>query len=191
MNYQETIDDHLKILSLCRTQIVEFCQQAVDMCTEVYRNQKHLYLCGNGGSAADATHIVGELVGRLRQDRIPFPATCMGADFATMTAISNDYGYDKIFAREVTAKMRPKDVLWCLSTSGNSANIIAAINEARKINEVKIIGMSGQNGGKMKDLCDICLCVPNTFSDRIQEIHQLSYHLICQGVEEYLLKKDC
>ena len=190
MNYAAIIDEHVKTLELCRTQISEFCQQAVEICNKVYHNDKHLYICGNGGSAADATHIVGELVGRLRQDRIPFPATCLGADFATMTAVSNDYGYDKIFAREVIAKVRPHDVLWCLSTSGNSANVINAVHEARKVPGVKIIGMSGKSGGKLKELSDICLCVPNTFSDRIQEIHQIAYHLICQGIEEYLLQKD-
>ncbi|BBM87820.1 D-sedoheptulose-7-phosphate isomerase [Candidatus Uabimicrobium amorphum] len=190
MNYEAIIDEHMKTLELCRAHVSEFCQQAVEICNEMYLNKNHLYICGNGGSAADATHIVGELVGRLRQDRIPFPATCLGADFATMTAVSNDYGYDKIFEREVIAKVRPGDVLWCLSTSGNSANVINAVHEARKVADVKIIGMSGKSGGKLKELCDICLCVPNTFSDRIQEIHQVAYHLICQGIEEYLLTKD-
>ena len=190
MQYQETIDEHIKTLELCRSQIVDFAQKAVEICHEAYKQSGHLYICGNGGSAADATHIVGELVGRLRQDRIPYPATCLGADFATMTAVSNDYGYDKIFAREVVAKVKANDVLWCLSTSGNSANIIAAVKEARKIDSVKIIGMSGKTGGKLKDMCDLCLCVPNTFADRIQEIHQLTYHLICQGIEEHLLQKE-
>jgi D-sedoheptulose 7-phosphate isomerase len=144
-----------------------------------------LLVCGNGGSAADAQHIAAELSGRFFHDRKPLPALALHGNTSSLTAIANDYGYEQVFAREVGAHGRAGDVLLALSTSGNSANILRAIEAARE-KGMAVIGLSGESGGKMRDLCDICLCVPSASTPRIQECHILIGHTVCELLERIL-----
>jgi D-sedoheptulose 7-phosphate isomerase len=144
-----------------------------------------LLVCGNGGSAADAQHIAAELTGRFFRDRKPLPALALHGNTSSLTAIGNDYGYDEVFAREVGAHGRAGDVLLAISTSGNSRNIVRAIEVARD-KQMAVVGLTGESGGKMRDLCDICLCVPSTSTPRIQECHILIGHTICELLEQIL-----
>jgi len=144
-----------------------------------------LLVCGNGGSAADAQHIAAELTGRFFRDRKPLPALALHGNTSSLTAIGNDYGYDEVFAREVGAHGRKGDVLLAISTSGNSRNVLRAIEVARD-KGMAVIGLTGSDGGKMRDLCDVCLCVPSASTPRIQECHILVGHTICELLEEVL-----
>jgi D-sedoheptulose 7-phosphate isomerase len=144
-----------------------------------------LLVCGNGGSAADAQHIAAELTGRFLRDRRPLPALALHANTSSLTAIGNDYGYDEVFAREVGAHGRKGDVLLAISTSGNSGNVVRAIEAARD-KEMTVIGLTGEHGGKMRHLCDVCLCVPSGSTPRIQECHILIGHTICEFLERIL-----
>jgi D-sedoheptulose 7-phosphate isomerase len=144
-----------------------------------------LFLAGNGGSAADAQHIAAELTGRFLRERKPIRAMALHVNTSALTAIGNDYGYDRVFARELLAHARAGDVLLAISTSGNSANILCAIEAARQCH-VKVVGLTGETGGKMRAVCDICVCVPSQSTARIQEMHITMGHAICELLEERL-----
>ncbi|NLX13841.1 MAG: SIS domain-containing protein [Phycisphaerales bacterium] len=144
-----------------------------------------IFIFGNGGSAADAQHIAAELVGRYKRERRGLPATALTTDSSNLLSIGNDYGFGHIFTRQVEALVRAGDVVWALSTSGNSPNVIEAVHVARALQAI-VIGFTGASGGKLKPLCDYCLCVPHQDSDRVQEMHQLAYHLICDAVERHI-----
>jgi D-sedoheptulose 7-phosphate isomerase len=146
-----------------------------------------LLVAGNGGSAADAQHIVAELTGRFLLERQPLRALALHGNTSALTAIGNDYGYEHVFAREVLAHARSGDVLLAITTSGNSPNILCAIEAARRSN-VKVIGLTGETGGQMRTDCDLCLCVPSKSTARIQEMHITIGHAICELVEERLAK---
>jgi len=141
--------------------------------------------CGNGGSAADSLHLSAELSGRFYLDRPPLFAEALQSNTAYLTAVANDYSFDHIFARAVHAKGREGDVLWALSTSGNSPNIIQAIEAAKEIG-MHIVGMTGKDGGKMLGMCDLEIVVPSNDTPRIQEVHLLLGHIICELVEKKL-----
>jgi D-sedoheptulose 7-phosphate isomerase len=141
-----------------------------------------LMICGNGGSAADAQHWAGELVSRFHYDRPGLPAIALTVDSSILTAIGNDYGYGRVFARQVEALGREDDVLFALSTSGNSPNILEAL-EAARARGITCVGFTGQGGGKMAALCDLCLRVPSDSTPRIQEGHEVLGHAICAMVE--------
>jgi D-sedoheptulose 7-phosphate isomerase len=144
-----------------------------------------LLIAGNGGSAADAQHITAELTGRFLRERQPLRAIALHANTSALTAIGNDYGYEHVFARELSAHARPGDVLLAISTSGNSLNILRAIEAARKA-KVGVIGLTGESGGKMRTACDLCLCVSSQSTARIQEMHITIGHAICELLEERL-----
>ena len=143
-----------------------------------------LYLFGNGGSAADAQHIAAEFVGRFKRERKALPAVALTTDTSTLLAIGNDYGFDHVFSRQVEALVQAGDVVWALSTSGDSANVVYAVRAARDRGAC-VIAFTGRTGGNLKPLCDHCFCVEHDVSDRIQEIHQVAYHLICDAVEAH------
>lgn len=147
-----------------------------------FRAGRRLYLVGNGGSAADAQHIAGELLGRFKRERPSLPATALTTDTSTLTAIANDYDYTRVFARQLEGLIAPGDVLWCLSTSGNSPSILAAAAAARERNAV-VIGFTGETGGQLAALCDHVFKTPHASSDRIQEGHLLAYHFLCERIE--------
>ncbi|MBK6997686.1 MAG: D-sedoheptulose 7-phosphate isomerase [Lewinellaceae bacterium] len=157
-------------------------EQAAQMLANTFRNGGKALFCGNGGSAADAQHIAAELSGRFYTDRAPLYAEALHVNSSYVTAVANDYGYDAVFARMVQAAGRPGDVLVALSTSGNSPNILKAIETAKE-KGMLIIGFTGESGGKMATLCDVLLNVPSADTPRIQEAHILLGHILCQHVE--------
>ncbi len=147
-------------------------------------------MCGNGGSAADAQHFVGELVGRFKYRHRPaLPAIALTADSAVLTAWSNDMGYDHAFARQVQAFGRPGDVLFCISTSGRSANVIKACEQAHE-SGVSCIALVGGKGGDLSRLADQVILVPASDPQRVQEVHLLTMHLICELVEEQVVASN-
>jgi D-sedoheptulose 7-phosphate isomerase len=160
---------------------------AVDLICDSLSAGGQLFVAGNGGSAADAQHIAAELTGRFMMERQPLRAMALHGNTSALTAIGNDYGYDHVFARELAAHARPGDVLMAISTSGNSANILRAIEAARQ-HQVRVVGLTGESGGKMRAVCDLCLCIPSKDTARIQEMHITIGHAICQLVEERLAK---
>jgi D-sedoheptulose 7-phosphate isomerase len=141
-----------------------------------------LLVCGNGGSAADAQHIVAELVGRFLLDRRALRAICLSSDPAILTAWSNDRGFDSVFARQVEAHAEPGGVLLALSTSGNSPNVVEAL-EAARARGMTTIGLTGEGGGRMAPLCDHLFAVPSSSTPAIQQVHLCLYHCFCAGVE--------
>ena len=163
-------------------------QQAAQACIDAFKADKKVLFCGNGGSAADAQHISAELSGRFYTDRQPLYSEALHVNSSYMTAVANDYSYDVVYSRMVEACGRKGDVLVGITTSGNSKNILAAMETARKQGMITI-GMTGQSGGKMNDCCDIMLRVPSTDTPRIQESHILIGHIICQLIEETIFPK--
>lgn len=157
-------------------------EKSAIMCIETFKKDGKLLLCGNGGSAADAQHIAAELSGRFYYDREPLYAEALSVNTSYITAVGNDYSYDMVFSRMVKAAGKKGDVLIGLSTSGNSANVVKAIKEANKLG-LKTIGLTGESGGELSDLCDICINVPSSNTARIQESHILIGHIICEIVE--------
>ena len=167
--------------------LLENIEKAANIVLEALRNNKTLYLCGNGGSFSDACHIAAEFTGRFLFDRKPLKAIVLGANPSHMTAVSNDYGYEYVFSRELEALGEEGDVLIGISTSGNSKNIIEAVKTARKKN-IKTIGLLGKDGGKLKNLVDISIIVPANLTCHIQEAHITIGHYICYFVEEKFFK---
>ena len=171
---QCVIDEQLPNIAAMSRVLVE-CYQ---------RGNKSLW-CGNGGSAADAQHLAAELVGRYLIDRTPLPALALHTDTSVLTAIGNDFGYDQVFARQVKAHFRPGDVLVCLTTSGHSANIIAAAHAAKQIGGT-VLGLLGRDGGAVAPLCDHALIVPSQHTYLIQEVGMVVGHFLCDQVEQAL-----
>lgn len=163
-------------------------ENAANACIEAFKNDKKVLFCGNGGSAADAQHIAAELSGRFYTDRPPLYSEALHVNSSYMTAVANDYSYDVVYSRMVEACGRKGDVLIGITTSGNSKNILAAMEMAKKQGMVTV-GMTGKSGGKMNDCCDIMLRVPSTDTPRIQESHILIGHIICQLIEETIFSK--
>ena len=142
-----------------------------------------ILLCGNGGSAADAQHIAAELTGRYKTERGALAGIALTTDTSALTAIGNDYGYEFVFSRQLEALGREGDMLIAISTSGNSGNVIKALELARKIG-IKTIGLSGRTGGAMNELCELNLVVPSNDTPRIQEMHIMIGHIICQAIDD-------
>ena len=163
-------------------------QQAADMIIASLRNGGKIHFCGNGGSAADAQHLAAELSGRFYFDRPPLNAEALHCNTSYLTAVGNDYGYDFIFSRLLRGTAKAGDVIVGISTSGNSKNILKAFELAKEMG-VKIIAMTGETGGAMKDYADILLNVPSKDTPRIQESHILIGHIICELVETEIFGK--
>lgn len=161
--------------------------QAALMIAISLARQGKLLLCGNGGSAADAQHVAGEFVNRFLMDRPPLPAIALSTDSSVLTAIGNDFGYDEVFSKQVSALGRPGDVLLAISTSGNSANVLKAIERARE-KGLQVIGLTGGKGGKMASLCDLLINVDHPSTPLVQEIHLAVEHLICLLCDHYLFE---
>ncbi len=163
--------------------------RAINLCFGCVTNNAKMLACGNGGSAADAQHFIAELVGRFERDRVPLAGVALNTDTSILTAVGNDYGFEQIFARQVMALGQPGDVLVAISTSGHSANVRLAI-EAAHAREMKVIALTGKGGGPIGNLLhigDIHLCVPHERTMRIQEVHILLLHLLCDGIDTLLL----
>jgi len=168
--------------SICSTSYPDKIQQAIDLLVERFSAGNKLLVCGNGGSAADAMHICAELVGRFLRDRRPLPAIALNANQAILTALSNDYCYESVFSRQVEALAKAGDVVWGISTSGNSKNVVEALRAAHALG-ARTIALTGEGGGAMAEHADVLLAVPLSATPRIQEIHVVTYHVICEAVE--------
>ena len=177
-------NEHMEI-SKALPSLAPAVSNAVDMICSSLAAGGQLLIAGNGGSAADAQHIAAELTGRFLRERQPLKALALHVNTSALTAIGNDYGYEHVFARELSAHARPGDVFLAITTSGNSQNILRAIEAARKCKAV-VIGLTGQSGGQMRAACDLCICVPCKSTARIQEMHITIGHAICQLLEERL-----
>lgn len=186
---QRRIEESVQIKQRLSDQLLSDVELAAEKIITSYRKGGKLLLFGNGGSAADAQHIACELVGRFLRERRPLFAIALNANTSVLTCLGNDYGYDHIFRRQVEAMAKPEDVVLALSTSGNSANIISAIEAAKAIGSATI-GMTGLSGGRMKSLVDILLNVPSDETPRIQESHILIGHIICELVERSVQEKQ-
>ena len=155
-------------------------------------NGNKILACGNGGSAADCQHFAAELVGRFERERLPLPALALTTDTSILTAVGNDYGFREVYAKQVQAFGQSGDVLLALSTSGNSANVVAAI-EAAVERDMRIIALTGKGGGVMGELmseADVHICVPHDRTARIQEVHALTIHILCDGIDVALFGGD-
>ncbi|MGG5821405.1 D-sedoheptulose-7-phosphate isomerase [Falsiroseomonas sp. HW251] len=168
--------------------LCETAAAAARACVAALRAGRKLLICGNGGSAADAQHWAGELVSRFHYDRPGLPAIALTTDSSILTAIGNDYGYDRVFARQVEALGVAGDVLLAISTSGNSPNVIAALQAARE-RGLGTIGFTGAAGGRMAALCDHCIRIPSDSTPRIQEGHEVLGHAICAMIEAELFPR--
>ena len=152
---------------------------------EILLNKGRILLCGNGGSAADAQHIAAELSGRFLKDREPLDAEALHVNSSYITSVTNDYSYDEVYSRLVKAKGRPGDMLIAISTSGNSKNILNAVKMAQSCG-LFVVGMTGETGGLIKEMCDLLINVPSDETPRIQEAHIMIGHIFCQLIEEKL-----
>ena len=180
-NLNRAINDSVRVLESLKD-LEPQVSRAADLIGECFRTGNKLLMCGNGGSAADASHFATELVVRFTKDRRALPAICLASDSGILTAGGNDYGFDKIFARQVEAFGQPGDVLICFTTSGNSKNVLLALEEARA-RELKTIAFLGRDGGSTKGMADVDLLVKNDSTARIQEAHQLLIHVLCEIIE--------
>jgi D-sedoheptulose 7-phosphate isomerase len=178
----EAIETHKKMTDALQEDSVEIIAAMADAITTVLELDGTIYLCGNGGSAADAQHIAGEFVGRFRRERKALAAVAFSTDTSVITAIANDYSYERIFARQAEALVREGDILWAFSTSGTSANIIAAVEVARE-KGARVIAFTGTADSELEQMADFCFCADAEATARSQEIHQLAYHIICDLVE--------
>jgi len=182
---QSSID--LKTNVLNDPYLTETVRKIVEQIIHCYENGGKVLFCGNGGSAADAQHLAAELSGRFYFDRHPLFAEALHVNSSYITAVANDYGFDEVFARLVMAMGSKNDILIGLSTSGNSINILRAFNEANSLGMITV-GFTGQSGGQLKEKCTHLLNVPSNDTPRIQEVHIMLGHIICELVEEKLFK---
>ncbi len=175
----------VKQAMLADDRLINQIAEVADLIVDTYRAGGKVLIAGNGGSAADAQHIAAELVSRFTMERPALPAIALTTDTSIITAISNDYGYDNLFSRQLEAMARPGDVFLAISTSGNSPNVVRALEGAAALKLVSV-GMTGATGGKLKAYCDHCLCVPSTDTARIQEGHITIGHILCETTEQGL-----
>lgn len=169
-------------------EIILLIQEISELIINCYKNNSKVLFCGNGGSAADAQHLAAELSGRFYYDRQPLQAEALHVNTSYMTAVANDYSFEQVYSRLIKAMGNKGDILFAISTSGNSLNIINAIKEANNKGMITI-GLTGDNGGKMKDICTKIIKVPSGDTPRIQESHIMIGHIICQLVEESLFPR--
>lgn len=186
-NIKEIITESIKVKNqiLENESLLQKLQETVDAVTAAFKNGNKVLFCGNGGSAADAQHLAAEFSGRFYKDRAALPSEALHCNTSYLTAVANDYSYDVIYARIIDGTGHKGDVLFGISTSGNSANIIKAF-EAAKSKEMVTIGFTGKSGGQMKQKSDILINIPSSDTPRIQEGHILLGHIICQLVEQNL-----
>lgn len=167
---------------------MQLIDEISSICIKSLKNEGKVLFCGNGGSAADAQHLAAELTGRFYYDRPPLNAEALHVDTSFLTAVANDYSYDEIYARLLKAKAKKGDVLIGLSTSGNSANIVKAFKTANEMGVITI-AFTGETGGELKELTSYLLNIPSTDTPRIQELHALVGHIICEQIESNIFPK--
>ncbi len=174
---------------LADTDFLKNIEKAALLCVESLQKGGKIHFCGNGGSAADAQHLAAELSGRFYYDRPPLNAEALHVNTSYLTAVANDYSFDNIYSRMLQASAKENDILFAISTSGNSSNIIKAIETAKEM-KMNIVGMTGTTGGMMAGKCDILLNVPSRCTPRIQEAHILIGHIICEIIESTIFPKQ-
>jgi D-sedoheptulose 7-phosphate isomerase len=184
---QASIDTKQQILT--NEALLKTVCDVVSVITDAFKNGKRVYFCGNGGSAADAQHLAAEFSGRFYTDRKALPAEALHCNTSYLTAVANDYGYDVVYSRMIDGIGEQGDVLVALSTSGNSVNIINALNVAKK-KGMTTIALTGETGGKLKTICDYLINIPSNDTPRIQESHITIGHIICQLVEEKIYPRS-
>ncbi|MDH5730012.1 MAG: SIS domain-containing protein [Gammaproteobacteria bacterium] len=185
---QTNLDEHKKVICdfISDDVIQEIEAVSKELCNRLFNSNTILW-CGNGGSAADSQHLSAELVGRFKVEREPLRSIALTTDTSALTCIGNDYSFEDVFARQVLALARPGDVLMCISTSGNSQNVINAVEAAKK-NDIFVVGLLGGNGGALRQLCDRSLIVPSGNTARIQEVHILIGHILCDLIDKAYLQ---
>lgn len=183
---RERIEEHRKVLDQMGTQIPQLLK-AAEICRGALEKGHKILLCGNGGSAADAQHIAAEFMGRYHEERISLPAVALTTDTSILTAVANDYDYSRIFARQIEGLGEEGDVFWGISTSGNSANVNeAALMAGRK--GMKRLAFTGGEGGRLAGICETAVVVPSQTTARIQEMHILCAHMICESIDEWICR---
>jgi D-sedoheptulose 7-phosphate isomerase len=184
----EQLEESAELKKMMAQDIPDIIANAAKMIIDVYKAGGKVLLIGNGGSAADAQHIATELVGRFKKERTGLPAIALTTDTSLLTALANDYGYDYVFSRQLESLASDRDVLIAITTSGNSRNILKAVQVA-KSKKIKTIGLTGRSGGILKDLADITIKIPSDNISRIQEAHITVGHIICELVERELFNE--
>jgi len=179
--FSDAVSEHLAIIRRLTTQQSDFERAAALLSDCLLRGGKVIW-CGNGGSAADAQHLAAELVGRFRRPRSPLASLALTTDSSVLTALANDFGFDQVFERQIDALCQPRDVVVGISTSGDSANVCAALRRAHEL-DATTIAMTGERGGHLDLFADVCLRVPSTQSARIQEVHILLGHMLCEWID--------
>lgn len=185
IDIRRSIEEHLAVISEV-VHLVPDIERAAERLVACLRAGRKICFAGNGGSAADAQHLAAELVGRFERQRQGLGAIALTTDTSILTAVGNDFGFDKVFSRQVEALCVPGDALVAISTSGNSPNILAAVEVARGMG-VLAIGLTGSSGGKLLEAADLCICVPSSRTSRIQEGHCLIGHMICDWIESAMI----
>lgn len=180
---EKAMSEHQIVIELVKEKLREDIELIAKKCKEAVINKHTIFFMGNGGSAADSQHLAAELVGRFVKERKGLPAVALTTDTSILTAVGNDYGYDEVFSRQVEALVRPNDVVIGITTSGNSPNILHAMNKANAIGAVTI-GLTGKDGGTLKEISDHCIVIPSNTTARIQEAHILIGHIICEIIDE-------
>lgn len=190
MSIKNIIQESIRVKEaiLSDADLIDRIENAALLCVESLRKGGKIHFCGNGGSAADAQHLAAELSGRFYYDRKPLNAEALHVNTSYMTAVANDYSFDMIYSRLIECAAKDGDVLFAISTSGNSENIIKAIETAKQKRMI-VIGMTGETGGKMSGMCDLLLNVPSRITPRIQESHIMIGHIICEIIESTIFPK--
>lgn len=178
---KERICEHAEILAQVHNLIPQI-EVAGNIITKAIQQGNKIIFCGNGGSAADAQHLAAEIVGRFQKERQALPALALTVDTSALTAISNDYGFENVFKRQLEGLGRKNDVLIGISTSGNSIDVIRAVEYAKQ-NEIVTIGFTGNGGGKLKELCDVSIDIPSQKTTHTQEMHIMIGHILCEIAE--------
>ena len=179
----EELESHLSIVNSVINSMENKLNEASNIILQTLKNGNKILICGNGGSAADAQHIASELTGRYKTNRKALPCIALTTDTSALTSIGNDFGYEKVFSRQVEALANKGDLFIGISTSGNSQNIITALQTAKALG-CDTLGLSGNNGGGMNEFCDLNLIVPSFDTPRIQEMHILFGHIFCQLIDD-------
>lgn len=189
MTVLPAIVEHQEVMEKVKKQLMDDIELVGYQCKNAIDHGHTIFFMGNGGSAADSQHLAAELVGRFFKERKGLPSIALTTDTSILTAVGNDYGYDEVFRRQVEALVKPNDIVFGITTSGNSSNIIKAMNKANELGALTI-GLTGKDGGQLKDICDYCLVIPSNNTARIQEAHILIGHIICEIIDEGVLSDE-
>lgn len=182
---EKNFAEHQEVLQQSMESILYHVNTASILTVETIKNGGKILLIGNGGSASDAQHIAAEFTGRYVKEREPLPAIALTTDTSALTAIGNDYGFEQVFSRQMKALAHAQDLVIAISTSGNSANVLEAVKVAKEVG-CKVVGLSGKDGGALGALCDVNIVVPSNTTARIQEMHILIGHILCDSVDSMM-----